>query len=108
MTVISCIGSPGWAKRGACRVAVRKRLGVIGHGAAGHLYHLVLAVLAEAAVLRAAFAVSGQYVALILQVQQRPIVAVAAQDDVAAPSAVAAVGSALGHVLGTVHVCGTQ
>ena len=83
------------------------RLGVVGHGAAGHFYHLVLAILAEAAVLRAAFAVSGQHVSLVLEVQQRPVVAVAAQDDVAAASAVAAVGSALGHVLGAVHVCGT-
>ena len=83
------------------------RFGVVGHGAAGHFYHLVLAVLAEAAVLRAAFAVSGEHVALVLQVQQRPVVAVAAQDDVAAASTVASVGSALGHVLGSVHVCGT-
>ena len=50
----------------------------------------------------------GKEVALILEVQQRPVVMVAAEIDASSTSAVATVRSAVGHVLGTAHVCGTS
>ena len=83
-------------------------LGVVGHGAAGHLDDLVLAILAEAAVLGAALAVSGQDVAVVAQVQEGPVVAVAAQDDVSATTTIAAIGTTVGAVLGASHVGGTS
>ena len=85
---------------------VLARLGVVHHSSTGHFDNLVLAVLAEAAVLRSAFAVSGHDVAVVAQVKQGPVVAVSAQDDVSAASAIATVGTSVGHVLGTAHVCG--
>ena len=86
---------------------VLARLGVVNHRAAGHFDDLVLAVLAEAAVLGAAFAVTGHDVTVVAQVQQGPVVAVPAQDDVPPASAVATVRPSVGHVLGAAHVCGT-
>ena len=89
---------------------VLARLGVVNHRAAGHLDDLVLAVFAEAAILGAAFAVTGpgHDVAVVAQVEQGPVVTVAAQDDVSAASAVATVRPSVGHVFGTAHVCGTS
>ena len=50
--------------------------------------------------------VSGEDVTIILQVKQRPIVAVSAQDNVTTTSAIASVRTTIGHILGTVHVHG--
>ncbi len=77
---------------------------VVHHRAAGHVDDHILAVLAEAAAGAAALAVAGEDVAAVFQGQQRPHVAVAAQDYVAAAAAVAAVGAAFGHILGAVEV----
>ena len=74
-------------------------LGVVGHGAAGHFDDLVGTVLSEALVLRAVAAVFGEYVTVVLQVQQGPVVAVAPQDDMASSASVASVGTAIGDVL---------
>ena len=46
--------------------------------------------------------------AVVAQVEQCPVVAVATQDDVSASSAVAAVGASIRHVFGASHVCGTS
>ena len=75
------------------------RFGVEGHRAAGHLDDAILAVAAGAAFGAAAAAGGGHHVTLELEVQQRPIVPVAAQIDVSAPSAVAAVGPSARDVL---------
>jgi hypothetical protein len=80
------------------------RLGVIHGRAARHLDGAVLAILARALVLIARLAVGGNDVAGVLQVNERPQVGVALQVHVAATAAVAAVGTALGHVLGAVQV----
>ena len=48
------------------------------------------------------------YVAVISQVEECPVVAVGAQDDMSAASAIATVGTSLGQVLGAVHVCGAS
>ena len=80
------------------------RLGIIHSGAAGHLDGAVLAVLACALVLTAGLAVGSEHVALILEVDKRPQVAVPLQEDVPATAAVAAVGTPLGYILGAVQV----
>ncbi len=80
------------------------RFGVVHHRAAGHIYGYVLAVFSETAPGAAALTVAGEYVAAVFERQQRPHVAVAAQDDVAAAAAVAAVGAAFGHILGAVEM----
>ena len=67
-----------------------------GDGAEGHFNDSVLAVLAEAEVGGAVATVFCEDVLGIAEVQQRPQVAVAAQDDVAAFAAVAAVGTRFG------------
>ena len=51
-------------------------------------------------------AVSGEDVALVAQVEEGPVIAVAAQIDVAAAASVAAVGAAFWDVLGAVHMHG--
>ena len=47
-------------------------------------------------------AVGGEYMPLIAQMQERPHVAVALKDDMTAATAVAAVGSTLRHIFGSV------
>ena len=89
----------------ACHVAQElARLGVIHGRAARHLDGAVLAILARALVLIARLAVGGNDVAGVLQVNERPQVGVALQVHVAATAAVAAVGTALGHIFGAVEV----
>ena len=82
---------------------------VIYDRSAWHFDNLILSVLAEAAALAAATAVGSHDVALVLEVQQRPEVAVALQDNMPAASAVAAVRTAFRHILGAmkVHATGT-
>ena len=69
-------------------------VGVAGHGAERYGYHGIFAALSRRAGAGTRFTVLGEYVPLVFQVYQRPVLAVAAQDDAAAPSAVAAVGPA--------------
>ena len=45
--------------------------------------------------------------AVVAQVQQGPIVAVAAQDDVSAATTITAIRTSIGVVLHTAHVCAT-
>ena len=85
---------------------VLPRLGIVGHCAAGHFDDSVFAVLAKAAVLRAALAVPGQDVPLVAQVQQGPVVSVSPEDDVPSLAPVAPVRPAVGLVFGPAHVCG--
>ena len=49
---------------------------------------------------------SGKDVALVAQVQQRPVIVVAAQINVAAATSVASIGTAVGLVFGSVKVHG--
>ena len=56
--------------------------------------HHVGAVLARAARAAAVFSVAGEDVALVLEVYQRPVLAVAAQNDAASVASVAPVGTA--------------
>jgi hypothetical protein len=80
--------------------------GVAGDGAEGHFDDDVLAVGAGAAVFAAVAAVAGEDVALVFEVDEGPVVAVAADDDVAAASAVAAVGAAFHGAFVAVEVGG--
>ena len=82
------------------------RLSIIDHRAAGNVDDLVFSLLACALVLRAVFAVARHDVAVELQVQQRPVVAVATQYHVSASTTVTTIGTTLWHVLCSVHVCG--
>ena len=82
------------------------RFRIIDHCAAGHLDYAVFAVFAEAALGSAAFAVRGKDMPLELEVEKCPIVAVSAQIDMAAPAAVAAVGTALREILRTAEMGG--
>jgi NAD/NADP transhydrogenase beta subunit len=82
-------------------------LGIVSHCAAGHLDNLVLAILAEAFGLGAIATVGGEHMTVVLQMKQRPIVAVATQDDMTSSTAIATVGAAVGHILLSSHVRGT-
>ena len=79
-------------------------VGVIDHGAAGHLHHHVGAVFSRAAVGAAALTVAGKDMAVEFQGQESPHVGIAAQYDVASAAAVAAVGSAFRHIFGSVEM----
>ena len=57
-----------------------------------------------AAAFAAVAAVAGKNVTVIAQVEQRPVVAVAAQVDVASAPTIATIGAAEGLVFGAVHV----
>ena len=78
--------------------------GIVGHGAGRYLDVAVCAITAVAAAFAAVAAVAGKNVTVIAQVEQRPVVAVAAQVDVASAPTIAAVGAAEGLVFGAVHV----
>ncbi len=78
--------------------------GIVGHGAGRHLDVAVGAVAAVAAAFAAVAAIAGKDMAIVAQVEQRPVVAVAAQVDVASAPTIAAVGAAEGLVFGAVHV----
>ena len=82
------------------------RLGIINHCAARHVDILVLAVGAVAFVAAAIASMFGKHMALVFQVQQSPVVVVAAQDDAAALAAVATVGTAVGLVFDMSQVHG--
>ena len=77
---------------------------IIDHGAAGHLDDAVFAVFAEGAAVAALAAVGRHDMLLVFQVEQRPEVAVASEDNAAALAAIAAVRTALGQVFGAVEV----
>lgn len=72
--------------------------GIVHYRAAGHFDDFILSVLAETAVLGARLAVACHDVAVVAQVQQGPVVAVAAENHVAASSSVTSVGAAIGNV----------
>jgi len=74
------------------------RGGVPDHGAQGDLDDQVLPIPAGAALAGAVHAVGGHVFALIAEVHQGGHMPVHLEDHVAAPAAVAAVGSAGGHV----------
>ena len=80
--------------------------GVINHGAAGHIDVFVLAIGTMGAAFRTIASMSGKDVALVAQVQQRPVIVVAAQINVAAATSVASIGTAVGLVFGSVKVHG--
>ena len=80
------------------------RVAVIHDRPAGHLDDLVLPIFAEGAGLAAVTAVCGHDMLLILQVQQRPQVAVSAQDDMSATTSIASVRAAFGHVLSAMEM----
>ena len=83
---------------------VLARFGIVGHGAAGHVNVFVLAVRTMGAAFRTVAAVASENVALIAQVEQGPIVVVGAQIDVPTSAAIAAIGAAVGLILGAVQV----
>ena len=83
---------------------VLSRLGVIHHRTAGHVDVDVLAVRAVTLVPTAVAPVLRKDVALVLQVQQRPVVMIPAQVDVATPAAVAPVGAAVRVILHVLQV----
>ena len=64
----------------------------------------VFALCAGASALSSIASMPSEDMAFVAQVEQRPVVMVATQIDMPATPAVAAVGSAVGHVLGAVHV----
>lgn len=78
--------------------------GIVGHGAGGYLNVAICAVTAVAAAFAAVAAVAGKNVAVIAQVEQRPVVAIAAQVDIPPAPTITAVGAAEGLVFGAVHV----
>lgn len=78
--------------------------GIVGHGAGRHLDVAICAVAAVAAAFAAVAAIAGKDMAIVAQVEQRPVVAVAAQVDIASAPTIAAVGAAEGLVFGAVHV----
>ena len=79
-------------------------VGVVDNGAAGDVDYYVFAVATATTIFGTALAVAGKYVTFEFERQQCPHVSVAAQYDVSAASAVAAVGTALGDVFGAVEV----
>ena len=77
---------------------ILSRLSIVDHGSAWHVDILVLAVGAVALVGSAVATMLGEDVLLVFQVQQGPVVVVAAQYDASAMPTVAPVGSAVGLV----------
>ena len=82
------------------------RLGIIYHGATRHVDIDVLAIGAMALVASAITTMLGKEVALILEVQQSPVVVVAAQIDASSTSAIAAVRTTIRLVLYVAQVHG--
>ena len=78
--------------------------GVISHSAGRHISIAVLTILARAATFRAVAAMTGKDVAVVAQVEERPVVVVAAQVDVSTTSPIAAVRATEGLVFAAVHV----
>ena len=78
--------------------------GIVGHGAGRYLDVAICAVAAVAAAFAAVAAVAGKNVTVIAQVEQRPVVAVTAQVDIAPAPTIATIGAAEGLVFGAVHV----
>ena len=71
----------------------------LGHRAQRHGDDDVARIFARRTGTRPALAVLGELVALVFEVDERPILTVALQNDAAAPSAIAAVGAAEGDEL---------
>ena len=82
--------------------------GIVHYRSTGHFDYLVLSVLAETAVLGTRFSVPGHDVAVVAQMQQCPVVAVAAKNYVAASSSVTSVGASIRNVFFTPHVRGAS
>ena len=78
--------------------------GIIHHGAAGYFNNLVCPVFPETAVFGTGFSMACQDVAVIFQVEQRPVVAVTPQNDMASSSSVTSVGASVGYVFLTPHM----
>ena len=80
------------------------RLGIIHRCATRHLDGAVLTVLTRHLVFTTRLTVGSEHMALKLQMDEGPQVAVSLQVDVTATTAVAAVRTALGDILGTVQM----
>ena len=78
--------------------------GIVGHGAGRYLDVAICAVAAVAAAFAAVAAVAGKNVAVIAQVEQGPVVAIAAEVDISPAPTIATIGAAEGLVFGAVHV----
>lgn len=78
--------------------------GIVGHGAGRYLDVAICAVATVAAAFAAVAAVAGKNVAVIAQVEQGPVVAIAAEVDISPASTIAAIGAAEGLVFGAMHV----
>ena len=78
--------------------------GIVGHGAGRYFNVPICAVAAVAAAFAAVAAVAGKNVAVIAQVEQGPVVAIAAAVDITPTPTIATVGAAEGLVFGAVHV----
>ena len=78
--------------------------GIVGHGAGRYFNVPICAVAAVAAAFAAVAAVAGKNVAVIAQVEQGPVVAIAAEVDITPTPTIATVGAAEGLVFGAVHV----
>lgn len=72
------------------------RFGIAGHRAEGHFDDDVVAIAAAFEAATAAAPVGCKDVFAVFEREQRPLVVVGFEDDMAAPAAVAAVGAALG------------
>ena len=80
---------------------------VAGHGAEGHLYHDILALRTGAQVGAAALAVLGKEVLAVLQVQQRPELRAAFENNVATAATIATIGATIRQALGPEEVVRT-
>ena len=78
--------------------------GIVYHCATGNFNNLIFSIFTKAAILGAGFSMSGQRMAIVTQVQQRPVVTVAAQNDMTSSSSVTSVGATIGYVFLTPHV----
>ena len=85
---------------------VLARFSIVGHGARRHINVAVLAVASVRAAFRTVTAMPGEHVFLIPQMQQRPVIVVAAQIHIATSATIAAIGSTIGLVFGPVQVYG--
>ena len=88
------------AKVGAC-------FGIVYHGTTRNLDDFILTILAATLVLGAVPTMTSEGMAVVAQVEEGPIVAVATQDDVSATAAITTVGASVRVVLHAAHVRAT-
>ena len=81
-------------------------LSIINDCATRNIDVTVFAVGTRTAVCSAVASMAGKHMSFVAKVQERPIVVVATQIDVAASAAIAAIRSAHRDILGTMHVHG--